>query len=335
VQQLKDIASGARATVMPHRNAANLKRGMAKALTDEDIQVAADYFSRIAPRPNLVVEESDTAPKTINLLNILAASDDGERVMLSRDRIVEVPENLERFDVLRDDQVKFLVYVPPGSIAKGKALAHAPGGLSGSRPRAIHRRAFAELCRATTLGHAGRGAQWLGRAGHEACRRIAVQPGHAGSRRLSGDAGPVKVAGEKERGTSMQAAIDLIGSWELQRYETWNSEGVVVTPLGEAPVGFAVFDAAGHAFIQLARRPPDVDDPFSDAMAQDLANSFGAYFGTFRLDAAQTRITIRVQASNMASYVGTDQVRPFVITGDQLTLGVPGEYRAVLKRASR
>lgn len=133
----------------------------------------------------------------------------------------------------------------------------------------------------------------------------------------------------------MQPPIDLVGSWELQRYETWNADGVVSTPLGEAPLGFAVFDAAGNAFIQLARRPPDADCPFSDAVSQELAKSFGAYFGVFRVDSAQTQITIRVQASNMASYVGSDQIRPFVITGNQLFLGIPGEYRAILRRASK
>ena len=109
---------------------------------------------------------------------------------------------------------------------------------------------------------------------------------------------------EKKGERSMQARVDLIGSWELQRYETWNADGVVGTPLGEAPIGFAVFDSAGNAFIQLARRPPDVDRPFSDAISQDLANSFGAYFGAFSLDSAGKQITIRVQASNIASYVG-------------------------------
>ncbi|WP_165917706.1 c-type cytochrome [Roseateles saccharophilus] len=127
-QQLRDLVSGARSTVLPTRNAAHLKRAIVKALTDEDIQVAAAYFSRLAPRQTLIVKESERAPKTVNLLNIMAAGDDGEWVKLDDDRIVEVPENLERFDVLRDDQVKFLVYAPLGSIAKGRALARAPGG---------------------------------------------------------------------------------------------------------------------------------------------------------------------------------------------------------------
>lgn len=133
----------------------------------------------------------------------------------------------------------------------------------------------------------------------------------------------------------MKADVDLVGTWELQRYETWNAEGVVSNPLGEAPIGFAVFDSAGNAFIQLARRPPDVDRPFSGGVSQDLADSFGAYFGAFHLDAARTQIKIQVQASSMASYVGSEQVRPFVIAGDQLILGIPGEYRATLKRATK
>jgi hypothetical protein len=133
----------------------------------------------------------------------------------------------------------------------------------------------------------------------------------------------------------MQSLNDLIGSWELQRYETWSGDGVAATPFGESPVGFAVFDAAGNAFIQLAQRPPDADTPFPETVSRRLADSFGAYFGPCDVDSAKSEITIRVLASNIVSYVGSVQKRPFVVTGDQLVLGVPGEYRATLKRASK
>jgi cytochrome c553 len=42
-------------------------------------------------------------------------------------RIIEVPEDLEQF-VNRDTRARFIAYVPPGSIQKGRAMAATGGG---------------------------------------------------------------------------------------------------------------------------------------------------------------------------------------------------------------
>ncbi len=129
VQQLKDMASGERSTVMPKRVPQVLKQSFVNELTEDEMHEAANYFSRLKPRHTLVVKESATAPKTVNRGQFFAASADGLQEELG-DRIVEVPEDLQRFEVLHDDRVQFLVYVPPGSVAKGIALTRAPGGNS-------------------------------------------------------------------------------------------------------------------------------------------------------------------------------------------------------------
>ena len=126
----------------------------------------------------------------------------------------------------------------------------------------------------------------------------------------------------------MPTAPSLPGTWRLLSYETWTAEGVATEPLGPAPAGFAVFDAAGHAFIQLARAADDGLD------AGALAQSFIAYFGTFTVDEAGSEFTVLVEASNMPAYVGSRQVRAFRIDGDTLVLGVEGQYRARLRRAA-
>ena len=127
VQQLKDLASGERSTVLPKRMPHVLKQPIVKELTEDEMREAANYFSRLKTGSTVVVKESATAPKIINRGMFFTATEDGALEVLGN-RIVEVPENLERFEVLRDDQVKFIAYVPPGSVAKGMALARAPGG---------------------------------------------------------------------------------------------------------------------------------------------------------------------------------------------------------------
>lgn len=110
----------------------------------------------------------------------------------------------------------------------------------------------------------------------------------------------------------------LISTWRVVSYETWNPQGQVSTPFGDAPSGYAVFDATGHAFIQLMGNSPGA--------------AFAAYYGTYTTDHDARVVTIRVEGSNVPSYIGTDQVRPYRVDGENLTLGVPNEYRATLVR---
>lgn len=120
------------------------------------------------------------------------------------------------------------------------------------------------------------------------------------------------------RVAAMQKPDPLAGTWRVSSYETWNAQGQTVTPFGDAPSGYAVFDTTGHAFIQMMGTAPD--------------SAFAAYYGTYTIDDAGQTVTIHVEGSSMPSYTRTDQVRPFRVEGDTLTLGVPGQYRATLVR---
>ena len=119
----------------------------------------------------------------------------------------------------------------------------------------------------------------------------------------------------------------LLGTWRLLSYETWDAEGAVTQPCGMTPAGFAIFDTTGHAFIQLARSSAE------GSTVDEVAGSFTAYFGSLAINEAGTELVITVEASNAPSYVGSRQVRPFKIDGDRLVLGIPGQYRATLRRA--
>ena len=126
-QQLKDYRSGARKSVMQQHGPQTLMTSVAKALTDEEIEAAAAYFASVKARSNTRVVESATAPKTyITAASFRAAVDTGETEPIGR-RVIEVPQDLARFEA-RDTHASFVAYVPPGSIAKGKALASGDGG---------------------------------------------------------------------------------------------------------------------------------------------------------------------------------------------------------------
>jgi len=125
VQQAADFKSGARKTSVPKRNI-DQKPGMFQAATDAEVAAAAAYFSALKPRTIIKVVETDTVPKTFITANHLAAVKTGETEPIGQ-RIIEVPEDLERF-ISRDTHAVFIAYVPVGSVQKGQALAASGGG---------------------------------------------------------------------------------------------------------------------------------------------------------------------------------------------------------------
>jgi cytochrome c553 len=122
VQQMSDYKSGRRSTALPKRVPQASMIALAKAATEEEIREAAKYFSSIKPRQNIRVVETDRVPKTY-VANWFLAAQEGQESELLGERIVETPENLERFES-RDARATFVVYVPTGSIRKGAAIAN-------------------------------------------------------------------------------------------------------------------------------------------------------------------------------------------------------------------
>jgi cytochrome c553 len=125
VQQAADFRSGARKSSVPKRNI-DQKQGIFQAATDAEVAAAAAYFSALKPRAIIKVVETDTVPKTFITANHLAAVKTGETEPIGQ-RIVEVPEDLERF-MSRDTHAVFIAYVPVGSVKKGQELAASGGG---------------------------------------------------------------------------------------------------------------------------------------------------------------------------------------------------------------
>ena len=134
VQQMADFKSGARTTSVPQRAPPQAMIKTAKGITDAEIEQAAAYFSGLKPRAVIKVVETATVPKTHVAGWFLAVSPGGETEPIAG-RIIEVPEDLERFE-LRDARSRFIAYVPPGSVDQGRQLA-TTGGNGKSAPCTI------------------------------------------------------------------------------------------------------------------------------------------------------------------------------------------------------
>jgi cytochrome c553 len=126
VQQVRDFKSEARRSSEPDSLPINLMIAVSKAVSDEDLRVAAEYFASLKPQPWIRTSETDTVPKTrVGGWMLIAAEGGGTEPIAQR--VIEMPEDLERTE-LRDPASGFVAYVPPGSLRNGKRLAEGAGG---------------------------------------------------------------------------------------------------------------------------------------------------------------------------------------------------------------
>jgi cytochrome c553 len=113
--QLADYKSGAR--VDPARMSA-----IGKALSAEDAQLAASWFSSLQPTVWFRAVESARVPKTRITQDHLRVRLAGGETEPLGERIVEMAADAD-LALNRDPRSGFVSYVPVGSIAKGKLLA--------------------------------------------------------------------------------------------------------------------------------------------------------------------------------------------------------------------
>jgi len=126
MQQVADFKSGARRSSEPASLPVNLMIAVAKAATEAEVKIAAEYFAALKRTPWIRVVETDTVPQTRVAGWMLIAADGGGHESIGQ-RVIEMPEDLERTE-LRDSASGFIAYVPVGAIAKGELLAAGGGG---------------------------------------------------------------------------------------------------------------------------------------------------------------------------------------------------------------
>jgi cytochrome c553 len=127
IQSLNDFRTDLRKSSDARKNNTNIMITIAKALTEEEIRAAADYFSSMKWTPWIKVVEAEMVPKTRIAGGMFIRLESSETEPIAG-RIIEVPENAERTEMLRDPRSGFLAYVPPGSIKMGENLVTTGGG---------------------------------------------------------------------------------------------------------------------------------------------------------------------------------------------------------------
>ena len=122
LQQLGDFKSGKRHTADPNKANGYEMQAIARNLTDDEAQAAADYFSSVKYTKWVRVVESETVPKFTATVNGLFLEGRGNDTMPLGNRIVEMPEDTYQTNILRNPRSGFVAYAPVGSLKKGEAL---------------------------------------------------------------------------------------------------------------------------------------------------------------------------------------------------------------------
>jgi len=128
IRQMEDFRNGARRTFDPRKPNTPTMIELAKAMTDEEIRESAEYFGAMPWTPWTRVVETDLVPRT-RIVGNLFLTIEAERTEPIAGRIIEVPEDEEQSEGLRNPRSGFIAYVPVGSIKRGENLV-TTGGLS-------------------------------------------------------------------------------------------------------------------------------------------------------------------------------------------------------------
>jgi cytochrome c553 len=127
IQTMNDFKNGARKSTDARKGNTNLMINFAKAITDDEIKAAAEYFGSMKWTPWIKVVETNTVPKTRIAGGMFLKLEGNETEPIGK-RIIEAPDNTEATELLRDDHSGFTAYVPAGSVKKGQALVTNGGG---------------------------------------------------------------------------------------------------------------------------------------------------------------------------------------------------------------
>ena len=122
IQQMAEFKNGARTGVR-----ASVMIDIAKAISDADVRMAAEYFAALKPSVWTKVIETDTVPKSyVGQGAMRFATADGAKEPIGN-RIIVLPQDEGRAHS-RDPHSGFIDYVPPGSIARGETLVRTGAG---------------------------------------------------------------------------------------------------------------------------------------------------------------------------------------------------------------
>lgn len=119
--------------------------------------------------------------------------------------------------------------------------------------------------------------------------------------------------------------VNIAGTWKLKVWRRVGADGNDIFPLGECPVGILIYTDDGNMAVQMLtaeRARLHTDDPVGGTLEERAAaySSCLAYFGTYEV--VGDAVYHHVEAALYPNWSNTNQKRPYVMNGDELSLRV-------------
>jgi len=135
----------------------------------------------------------------------------------------------------------------------------------------------------------------------------------------------------------------LVGTWTYVSVDLVRPDGIRTPLFGPNPQGQASFDSNGRYILMTARagQAKFTSTNRMEGTAEEnkaVVQGSIAHFGRYTVDETNKTITFHIETSSFPNWNGTEQQRPFTVTGDELTWRTPastggGTAEVVLKRA--
>ncbi len=124
------------------------------------------------------------------------------------------------------------------------------------------------------------------------------------------------------------AANPFVGTWKLIAADKLLPDGTRVADYGTQPHGMAIFTADGNFMVEIFR---DVRVKFAGndrakgtlEEYKDASLSASCSFGTYSVDPASSKVTIKIDRATFPNNDDTTQVRSYELNGDTLSWKVP------------
>jgi len=126
LRQLEDFRNDLRTSADPRKPNTPVMAGLAKAMTEDEMKEAAAYFASMKWTPWTRVVETDLVPRTRINGNLFIPIETVFTEPIAG-RIIEVPEDKEQSEGLRNPRSGFIAYAPVGSIKRGEFLVTTGG----------------------------------------------------------------------------------------------------------------------------------------------------------------------------------------------------------------
>jgi Lipocalin-like domain len=142
-------------------------------------------------------------------------------------------------------------------------------------------------------------------------------------------------------GAEANLTQQIVGTWAVVS-SIHERDGKKTEPLGSHPVGYYMFDQAGHYSLQsmrsdLPKFASNNKSAGTDAENKAVVQGINTIFGTYTVNEKEHSVTVHIIGGSFPNWAGADQKRVVAINGDTLTwtvaMGPAGSTVITLQRA--